>query len=395
MLASADPSLPPEGVQQDLLTLTGRVKSAAVALGFCQVGVAPASAPDHWGFYQDWLEKGHAGLMGYLGRNLDRRADVRKVLPGARSAVCVAMDYDPPEGHLAASDGPRGQVARYARGDDYHDVMGTRLEALAEAVKAEIPGCETRPYVDTGPILERDLAARAGLGWFGKHTNLIDKRRGSWFFLGEVITTAALACDTPVANHCGTCTRCLDACPTGALPEPYLLDSSRCISYLTIELKGAIPRSLRPLVGNHVFGCDVCQEVCPWNQKHGRPASDSSCQPRPEVESPPLRDLLALDQAAFSRRFKGSPIKRAKRRGLLRNAAVALGNVGGPADVTALATALEDLEPLVRAHAAWALGRIGGNEANCLLTAALDGETDCEVMEEMREALVSLDGNAL
>ena len=240
--------------------------------------------------------------------------------------------------------------------------------------------------------MSRD-AARSGVGWFGKHTNLIDKRSGSWFFLGEILLTEPLKPDPPSADHCGTCTRCIDACPTDAILAPYVLDSRKCISYLTIELKGPIPRDLRSGMGDWIYGCDICQEVCPWNEKHARPTDEESFQSRPGLESAPLRDILTMDQNDFSQRFRKSPIKRTKRRGLLRNAAVALGNVGDASDVPTLSRALSDSEPLVRQHAAWALGRIGGRSATEALSLAESIETDDDVLEEIRHANACLDSS--
>ncbi len=370
--------------------LTTQIKARAHELGFDPVGVAPAEPPEHWAFYLDWVERGYAGEMGYLGRNLERRADPRTVVPGAKSVLCVGMNYEPREVPPPVDDRPRGRVSRYARGDDYHDVMVGRLTRLLEEIQALAPSAAGRVYVDTGPVLERDFAARAGIGWFGKHTNLIHKEKGSWFFLGEIILTLDLDCDAPVMDHCGTCTLCMEACPTDAIPEPYVLDSTRCISYLTIELRGAIPREHRVEVGDWIFGCDICQEVCPWNQKQARPTDEPEFQAREGLASPDLAEVLGLDQAAFSRQFKGSPIKRAKRRGLLRNAAVALGNTGGVKDVRVLAKSLRDPEPLVRGHAAWALGQIGGREAKRVLQEMLLQEPDDEVCREIQVALETL-----
>ncbi len=370
--------------------MTDQIKAAARRLGFNPVGIASADPPQHWAFYQKWLGMGYAGEMGYLGRNLDRRSDVRQIVPNAKSVLCAGLNYLPDSDASENGSHPKGQIARYARGDDYHAVMEDRLfELLAEIQRIE-PSAEGRVYVDTGPVLERDFAARAGLGWFGKHTCLIDKGRGSWFFLGEIILNLELECDQPQPDHCGTCTQCLDACPTDAIVEPYRVDSRRCISYLTIELKGAVPRALRSDVGNWVFGCDICQEVCPWNHKHAEPTSEDAFQARPGLNAPGLVDLLHMDQAAFSKRFKNSPIKRAKRRGLLRNVAIALGNVGGQSEVPALSDALKDDEPLVRQHAAWALGKIGGDQAQQVLDEALHCERDAEAIKEMRLALEAI-----
>jgi epoxyqueuosine reductase len=283
-------------------------------------------------------------------------------------------------------------VARYALGDDYHDVMLSRLKTLLAEVRArygeEVPG---RAYVDTGPLLERDLAQRAGLGWWGKNTNLLHRHLGSYFFLGALLLGLDLAPDAPTTAHCGTCRRCLDACPTRAFVAPYVLDARRCISYLTIELKGPIPRNLRPLVGNWIYGCDICQEVCPWNRK-APPTDEPAFQPRGDLAAPELIPLLGMTDEEFRARFRGSPIKRTKRRGLLRNVAVALGNARDPVAIPALRAALgQDPEPLVRGHAAWALGRIGGPAAHAALLAATETELDPYVTEEIQGALQELD----
>ena len=368
------------------IDLTHRVKALARDLGFAPVGITTADPPGHWEAYRSWVDKGYAGEMGYLQRNLDRRADPRQLVAGARSIVCVGLNYLPEPSHERA-ESTAGRISCYARGDDYHDVMKARLLELQSQITAICPDTQGRAYVDTGPVLEREFAARAGLGWFGKHTNLIEKRSGSWFFVGELILTTNLEPDPPATDHCGTCTRCIDACPTDAILEPYVLDSNRCISYLTIELKGPIPKDLRSGMGDWVYGCDICQDVCPWNEKHARPTPDPAFQSRVGFERPELRDLLALDQDAFSRQYRESPIKRTKRRGLLRNAAVVLGNIGDTSDVPALAGALRDDEPLVRQHVAWALGQIGGEEARRALTKQVEWERDPEVLNEIRDAL--------
>jgi len=362
------------------------VKTAARDLGFDPVGVAPALPPEHWPFFEKWLSDGHAGEMAWLSRNGERRQDPTQIVPGARSIVCVGMNYEPPESPKESPDRASGRISRYARGDDYHDVMKSRLMELLRLIQELDLGAEGRVYVDTGPVLERDHAARAGLGWFGKHTNLIHLEKGSWFFLGEIIVTTDLIPDAPVTDHCGTCRLCMDACPTNAIPAPYVLDSTRCISYLTIELRGPIPDDLRPGMGRWVYGCDLCQEVCPWNQKHAHPTAEPAFQSRDGFEAPDLQELLGLDPEAFSRRFRKSPIKRTKRRGLLRNAAVALGNLKRPESVPALAKALGDQEPLVRGHAAWALGEIGGEAAVAALREA-EGEEDEDVKLEIGKAL--------
>jgi epoxyqueuosine reductase len=331
--------------------------------------------------------------MEYLGRRIEARLDPSQVFPGARSVLCVALQYHP----LYKEDGewqpePSGdlwrRVARYARGKDYHDIMGARLQALENRIREAFPGCETRRYVDTGPVLERELAARAGMGAVGKNTLLLHPEGGSWFLLGEIFLSLDLAPDQPLTDLCGSCTRCLDACPTGALAEPYRLDSNRCISYWTIEHRGSLPVEARRMVGGWVFGCDVCQEVCPWNAE---PAGAA----HPEMELPPERGeltlarLLGLPREEYVERFRGSPMKRAKLEGLQRNAAVAMGNRRESRYVLPLAEALRMGEPPVRGHAAWALGRIGGEEARMVLESALAAERDEGVLEEIRAALAS------
>ncbi len=311
--------------------LSQRIKARAQALGFDLVGIASLEPSRHGDFYQRWLDQGYAGDMAYLARPdaIAKRRDPRLILPGARSAVVVALNYyqGPVE---RPTQGQRGRVARYAWGDDYHDLMWERLDALAVFVEAEagrpVAG---RRYVDTGPLLERELAVRAGLGWIGKSTMLINPRFGTWLLLGELLLDLELDYDTPFeADRCGTCTRCLEACPTGCILPDRSLDASRCLAYLTIEFKGErFPADLAPKVGDWVFGCDVCQAVCPWN-RFARPSPKPAFQPRPGLPYPDLAELLALDEEGFRRRFRGSPIWRAKLRGLQRNAVVALANQG-------------------------------------------------------------------
>ena len=325
--------------------------------------------------------------MAYLERQIEKRQDPRKILQNARSLVVVAMNYRCPDPDPVSENTPRGKIARYARGDDYHDVMKEKLLALLRFVqdRAGRP-VEGKVYVDTGPVLEREFAVRAGLGWFGKHTNLIHKRVGSWLLIGEILLDIDLDPDGPEADHCGTCTLCLEACPTDAIIEPYVVDSRRCISYHTIELKGAIPLEYRAAMGDRVFGCDDCQDVCPWNRRApetGHPAFAA----RPWTETPDLIEMLGLTPEAFRTRFKGSPVKRTKRRGLLRNAAVALGNTKDPGVVPALTDSLGDDEPLVRGHAAWALGNVGGARALAELEKARKTEEDPWVVEEIDRAL--------
>ncbi len=386
----------------DPAALSARVKALAHGLGFDLVGIARAEPSRQLAHFRAWCAEGHAGEMAYLTRPeaAERRADPRTSLPDARSVVVVALDYtQPPAGARppvpSGPAGPRGRVAQYARNDDYHEVLAARLRALAAAIEADVGSpLGHRVYVDTGPLLERELAALAGLGWQGKHTCLIHPRRGSHLVLGELLLALELAPDPPfTADHCGTCRRCLDACPTGALVEPRRLDARRCLSYLTIELKGPIPRELRPALGDWIFGCDICQDVCPWNRRFGRPTDDPALLARDDLDAPDLPALLALDDAGFRARFRGSPIKRAKRRGLLRNVAVALGNSNDPAALAPLAAALDDPEPLVRGHAAWALGRLArlcrevAAEAAAALERALEAEADASVRAELASAL--------
>jgi epoxyqueuosine reductase len=373
--------------------LADEIVAEAKRLGFDLVGIEAAEPPLTAGLYRDWLQKGRHGEMAYLARPdaVARRADPGRILPGVRSVVTVGANYhaQPLPSNLR-DDPSRGIVASYAWGDDYHDLLTPRLHQLAGFIATATGGpLGYRAYVDTGPQLERDLAARAGLGFVGKNTSLIHPRLGSWLFLGELLLTMDLPPVHPDAppGICGRCTRCLAACPTQAFVAPYILDARRCISYLTIELKGQIPPELRPLMGQRIFGCDICQEVCPWNRRFARPTAEPAFQLRPDAIAPRLLDLIALDEEGFQERFRGSPIKRAKRRGLLRNVAVALGNWGHPAAVPALVGALHDAEPLIRGHAAWALGRIDGSDARDALARALPGETDEWVREEMRPAL--------
>jgi epoxyqueuosine reductase len=358
--------------------LAAHVKEAGRRLGFDLVAVGPAGPPDHAAAFEGWLDAGHAGTMAYLERGRDKRVEPGRVLPGVRSVVACALGY-----FQGTSPGDPPGVARYAWGEDYHAVMEPRLQALANTIVDAAPGTVARAYVDTGPLLERDLAARAGLGWIGKNTMLLHPDLGSFFFIGTVLATAELEPDASLPDRCGSCTRCLDACPTGAFVDPYVLDSRRCIAYLTIEHRGPIPAELRPGVGAWTFGCDVCQDVCPWNRR-APVTGEAAFGPR---RHPPLADLLVLDEVAYLGGLRGSPLKRARREGLARNAAVALGNRGAAGDVPALAEALGHPAPTVRGHAAWALGRISGAQARAALLAGRAREADAGVLEEIERAL--------
>ena len=367
-----------------------RIREEALSLGFGAVGFAAASESPHAGRLTAWLEAGHHGTMRWMARDPARRSDPRAVLPRAGTVVSVSIPYyrgDWPAG--TGDDAPRGRIARYAWGRDYHKRIRRRLKLLARAILAQCPDARWLAYVDTGPMLDRAWAERAGIGWIGKNTNVILQGRGSWSFLGEILTDLELEPDPPARNHCGTCARCIDACPTRAIVGPYQLDARRCISYLTIEHRGAIPLELRPAIGTRIFGCDDCQEVCPWN-RFAVKTEDPEFLGRPGQETPELIPLLSLDEESFRARYQGTAVLRAKRSGFVRNVAVALGNLGDRRSVGPLARALsEDPEPVVRGHAAWALGRIGGEEARVALGAAQSNEPSEEVMTEIHAALRS------
>ena len=337
----------------------------ATELGFdaCRVTTAepPASAPD----FERALAEGRHAEMAWLAKAPEKRADLSRILPGIRSVVTVAISYhrdpqhDPSDPPAEPGSTPRGIVARYARHPDYHDLLKEPLRALTEFLDSEARVTQRSLwYVDTGPILERDLAQRAGIGFVGKHTNLISRSLGNWFLLAEILTTAELEPDAPEHNRCGSCTRCMSACPTGALPSPFTLDARRCISYLTIEHRGSIPEDLRPAIGTRIFGCDDCLAACPWN-RFARTGALLREHHRADLAQPDLLELLSLDDDAFKSRFAGTSLLRTKRRGLLRNVCVALGNVGDHRAIPALTRAAQDPEPLIAEHAAWALGRIG------------------------------------
>lgn len=368
-----------------------QVKAEAHRLGFDLVGITSANPSRRVPAYHNWLKRGYAGEMAYLGRpdRVERRSDPSKVLPEARTIICVGMNYYSRRLAQNVSDDPtRGVISSYARSSDYHTIIEPRLEQLASFLHSITgTGAQHRAYVDTGPVLERAYAADAGLGFIGKNTCLIHPRRGSSLFLGVVLTTAELPhCGQTTQVSCGTCTRCLAACPTQAFVAPYVLDARRCISYLTIELEGPIPHELRPLIGNRIFGCDVCQSVCPW-QHFARPSHEDAFKAHSiEREAPLLVDLISLDEPAFRQRFEGTPLWRGKRRRLLRNVAVALGNWGDRRAIPSLKHAIHDGEPLIRGHAAWALGRIGSTQALGILGNALKQEMDEYVREEIHLA---------
>lgn len=316
-------------------------------LGFGLFGVAPATPPDRAEYIRAWIADGRHGGMEWLARGIDRRLDPQSVLPGARSLIVLGLAYHPPD----PAD-PSG-IAAYARGDDYHRVIEPRLRSMAAWLQSQ-SGAAARAYVDTGPIIERDAAARAGIGWIGKSTMLISHGLGTWFFLAAIITDAALPIDAPAPDRCGRCTRCIVACPTGAIAAPYQLDPRLCIAYLTIEHRGPIPEHLRPAIGTRIFGCDDCLAACPWN-RFAQASRESALRPRP---LPPLRHLLSLSRAQFDATFAGSPIRRARWEGFLRNVCIALGNSGVPSDIPALESVAASSPPPVPEHALWAIRTI-------------------------------------
>jgi epoxyqueuosine reductase len=348
----------PAEIKADLLR-------CAAEAGFDDCRIAAADAPPHAREFRAWLAVGAAGEMDWMARGAEKRCDPQMVLPGMRSVVMLAINYwqgdEGRRSQTAVTTG--GRIARYAWGDDYHAVLENKLRALDDFLTTT--GGRQKFYVDTGPILERDFAAEAGIGWHGKSTMLLNRQLGTWFFLAEILTTLELPPDPPQVARCGSCTRCIDACPTGAITAPHQLDARRCISYLTIELKGSIPLELRSLIGDRIYGCDDCLEACPWN-RFAQVAREGAFAARPVVAQMRLQDFLALDDEQFREMFRGSPIKRIKRRGFLRNVCVALGNVGTQEDLPALRAATRDAEPLIAEHALWAIDqidtRLGSND---------------------------------
>jgi epoxyqueuosine reductase len=412
------------------LDLTRRIKEYARAVGFDAVGVARAEpfAEDR-AVLRERIAAGHfSGLSWFTAERADFSSDPRNLLPTARSIISLAMSYRPQglhQGDAGAGEqgAPRGRISAYAWGRDYHAVLKERMERVVAFMRDACgPAQQARTLVDTARILDRAAARRAGVGWVGKHSNVITKAAGSWVFLGEILTELELEPDEPLRTNCGSCDLCMRACPTGAIVAPYVVDSNRCISYLTIEHRGAIPRELRPLMGNWIFGCDLCQDVCPPNLRPGVPAHEEfrcagpegpdraragplsraarsagpgAADPASEQDeaspgTPELIPLLTISPEEFRRRFGRTPVKRAKREGLQRNVAVALGNSGDRAAVPALARALREAAPLVRAHAAWALGRLGGAAAAAALRSARQAEEDGAIRAEIEAALAEL-----
>jgi len=375
------------------MSLLDLLEAETQRLGFLLYGTTPAVAPPHLHAYQQWVSTGRHASMVYLAesRAVERRADPSLILPGARSLLVAAMRYFAPNTAPAAEDGEAlGRVASYAWGDDYHNILPPRLLELAAQIEKYLGRTlASRAYTDTGPILERDYAQQAGLGWMGKNTCLISSRHGSYFLLGEILLDAEIEPSAPFStDRCGSCRRCIEACPTGCILPDRTIDAGRCISYLTIENKGPIPPELRPALGDWVFGCDVCQSVCPWNLRFASSEGHPALAPVPGVARPILRREIHLTPQDFNRKFRRSPILRAKRRGYLRSLAVALGNQADPAAIPDLEIVVaSEPEPLVRAHAAWALGRMRSTRARRALDQALHNEPDPAVRSEIQAAL--------
>jgi epoxyqueuosine reductase len=368
--------------------LTALLKAEARQLGFNGIGVCPAIQPPGLSRFRAWLEAGYAGQMRFLAEREPLYEHPAHVLNGVRSIIMMSLNYRTLN---PRATGPgQGRVSQYAWGDaDYHDVIRERLSRLREVLTKQVPAAKARGVVDTAPLLEHEFARLAGLGWIGKNTLLLNQQSGSWFFLAALLTDVELTYDEPfAADHCGTCTACLDACPTNALPRPYVLDARRCISYLTIELRDAVPADLRDAVDQWLFGCDICQDVCPWNRR-APPSDEPAFAPRDDANPVELIPLFELSDDQFRRRFRHTPLWRAKRRGILRNAAIVLGNHPTPLATDALIRGLGDAEPLVRGASAWALGRYDQTKARRALETRLPLETDDAVRGEIAAALTN------
>ncbi|MTW19018.1 tRNA epoxyqueuosine(34) reductase QueG [Rhodoplanes serenus] len=378
----------PDSSATDPSALVTALRAEATALGFDAVAIA---APDALGRaaerLADFLAAGHHGDMDWLADRPERRASPRGLWPEVRSVVMLGVNYGPADDpRTATARRDRAAVSVYAQGDDYHEVIKPRLKALARWLVATAGG-DVKVFVDTAAVMEKPLAAAAGLGWQGKHTNLVSRDFGSWLFLGAVFTTLPLPPDMPAADHCGSCRACLDACPTAAFPAPYRLDARRCISYLTIEHKGPIPRDLRPAIGNRVYGCDDCLAACPWN-KFAKAGRDAKLAARQELTAPALADLAGLDDAAFRALFRKTAVKRVGRDRFVRNVLVAIGNSGDPSLADAAAARLADASPLVRGAAVWALARLlPTTDFSILADRHAAGETDPQVREEWTTAM--------
>ncbi|HLC05012.1 MAG TPA: tRNA epoxyqueuosine(34) reductase QueG [Anaerolineales bacterium] len=379
----------------DPAELTEKVKTEALRLGFDLVGVTGPEPPPHLDVFERWLDAGRHGEMTYLAteRSRERREDPKRILPECQSILIVGANC---RGGAPRLENGRARIAAYAQGNDYHLVLVDRLQPLVAYIHdlSGLKELQYRVYTDTGPILERELAQRAGIGWIGKNTCLINPKLGSYFLLAEILLGVRLVPDPPFsADHCGSCTRCIQACPTNCILPDRTLDATRCISYLTIEVKGTIPEDLRPSIGDWMFGCDICQEVCPWNVRFSEPTSDPSFQPRPGLMDPRPEEFLGLSSDSWKYGLAQTALVRPRRRGLVRNAAIVAGNQRLPDRVGPLsAVLLDDPDPIVRAHAAWALGRISGPEADATLLLAQASEQDHQVLAEINAALQPKDG---
>jgi len=360
---------------------TLRIENFAKELGFDGFGVTRVLPSKSIKNYKEWLNLDYQGEMSYMRRNAEKRSSLDMVLSGVQSVVCLRTNYLTEDKDMSfVNEKKRGDISLYALNEDYHEVLIQRHQKLEEKIKEEFDGCQTKIYIDTGPILEKPLAQSAGLGWIGKHTNLITEHIGSYYFISEILVDVSLKVSKPSLDQCGTCRSCIDICPTKAIVAPYILDSRKCISYLTIELKGVIPLEFRKAMGNHIYGCDDCQIVCPWNSFAVKTDEESF---RARDGSFQLIELMRLNDEAFRKRFKKSPVKRTKRRGLLRNVAVALGNSGNLSAVGPLIDALSDHEPLIRAHVVWALGELLGKKALPILNKILTNEEEDIVKDEI------------
>ena len=363
--------------------LSSQIREEALRLGFFKVGMAPVHTLPDGERFAKWLRDGMNGEIRYLEQQALKRLDPRLVLEGARSVLVLALSYY--SGANVPDSLSKGRISRYAWGDDYHEMVGARLEALLAFIKNLQPSVRGRCYTDTGPVMEKAWGARTSVGWMGKNTILISREHGSWFFIGVILLDVELEYDNEEEDSCGRCDRCIQSCPTGAIAVPYVLDARRCISHLT-QQRGPIPRPLRPLMGNWVFGCDVCQDVCPWNRSP-RVTSEPGFLARKGNFLPDLVSLVGISAEEFSARFNNSPIRRATRDGFVRNIVVAMGNSRSEHMIPALKNALLDASPLVRGHAAWALGRIADASVQRILDSATDGEADPLVREELSLAL--------
>jgi epoxyqueuosine reductase len=360
---------------------TIRIENFAKELGFDGFGVTRGLPSKSIENYKEWLNLDYQGEMSYMSRNAEKRSSLDAVLSRVQSVVCLRTNYMTEDKNMNfIHEKDRGDFSLYALNEDYHEVLIQKHKKLEKKIKEEFKGCRTKIYIDTGPILEKPLAQSAGLGWVGKHTNLITEHIGSYYFISEILVDVALEDSEPSLDKCGTCRSCIDICPTKAIVAPYILDSRKCISYLTIELKGVIPIEFRKAIGNHIYGCDDCQVVCPWNSFAVKTDEESF---RAQDGSFQLIELIRLNDEGFRKRFKKSPVKRTKRRGLLRNVAVALGNSGNLSAVGPLIDTLSDYEPLIRAHVVWALGELIGKKALPILNKTLTNEEEDIVKNEV------------